>query len=326
MRKGKSLLKKSKERENKNTSKIIDFFMMPKLLEEKIKLLFPDNFEGVCSLKPGDAKKSIRVNTIKISKKELIERLNFKVEDVPWCDEGLFVEDNELANRVEYFLGYYYIQESASMIPPVVLDPKEDEIVLDIAASPGSKTTQMAAQMKNTGLIIANDVNIKRLAALRFNLQKCGVINTIVTNLDGRWVHNLKVEFDKILVDAPCSASGTFITNPNVFNSWNQGKVNLLSRLQKQLLEAASKCLKDGGEIVYSTCSLDPEENEEVIDYAVKNLGLKTERIKVKGVEVDGALKSYKKCEYDESVKHAVRVNPFKNKTEGFFVCKLRKY
>jgi len=245
---------------------------------------------------------------------------------VPWCYDGLFVEYDGLTSKIEYILGYYYIQESASMIPPVVLDPKKDETVLDIAASPGSKTTQMAAQMKNTGLIIANDVDIKRLTALRFNLQKCGVANTIVTNLDGRWIHNLKVEFDKILVDAPCSASGTFITNPNVFKSWDQGKVNLLSRLQKQLLEAASKCLRDGGEIVYSTCSLDPEENEEVIDYVVKNLGLKTKRIKLRGVEVDKAVRSYKKREYDDSVKHAVRVNPLKNKTEGFFICKLRKY
>ncbi len=300
--------------------------MMPKLLEEKIKLLFPEDFEEVCKLKPEDVKKSIRVNTIKISKKELVERLGCKVEDIPWCDVGLFVDANDLTKRLEYFLGYYYIQESASMIPPIVLDPKEDEIVLDIAAAPGSKTTQMAAQMKNSGLIIANDVNLKRLTALRFNLQRCGVANTIVTNLDGRWIHNLKIEFDKILVDAPCSASGTFITNPNVFKSWDQGKVNSLSRLQKQLLEAASKCLKEDGIIVYSTCSLDPEENEEVIDYAVKNFRLKTEKIRLKGVECDEGIRSYKKYEYDESVRNAIRINPLKNKTEGFFVCKLRKY
>jgi NOL1/NOP2/sun family putative RNA methylase len=300
--------------------------MIPRLLEEKIKLLFPDDFEEVCKLKPEDARKSIRVNTIKISKEELIERLECRVEEIPWCDVGLFVDAEDLTKRLEYFLGYYYIQESASMIPPVVLQPKEDEIVLDIAAAPGSKTTQIAAQMKNSGLIIANDVSLKRLTALRFNLQKCGVANTVVTNLDGRWIHNLKIEFDKILVDAPCSASGTFITNPNVFRTWDQGKVNSLSRLQKQLLEAASKCLREDGVLVYSTCSLDPEENEEVIDYAVKNLQLKTERIKLKGIECDEGIRSYKGYEYDESVRKAVRINMLKNKTEGFFVCKLRKY
>jgi 16S rRNA C967 or C1407 C5-methylase (RsmB/RsmF family) len=96
--------------------------------------------------------------------------------------------------------------------------------------------------------------------------------------------------------------------------------------LQKQLLEAASKCLREDGVIVYSTCSLDPEENEEVIDYAVKNLQLKTEKIKLKGIECDEGMRSYKGYEYDESVRKAVRINMLKNKTEGFFVCKLRKY
>ncbi|MBU5689055.1 MAG: RsmB/NOP family class I SAM-dependent RNA methyltransferase [Candidatus Aenigmarchaeota archaeon] len=300
--------------------------MIPKILEEKINFLYPEDVEKFKKIH--EFKKSIRVNTLKISKKELVERLKYKfeIEEIPWCDQGLFIKGYEITNTIEYFLGYYYIQDSASMIPPLVLEPKENDLVLDIAASPGSKTTQIAALMNNKGLIIANDVNIKRLTALRFNLQKCGVVNTIVTNLDGRWINNLNIKFDKILVDAPCSASGTCITNPNVFNSWDQGKVNMLSRLQKQLLEAASKCLKEGGVIVYSTCSLDPEENEEVIDFAIKKLGLTTEKIKIKNIETREAIRSYKKFEYDDNVKNAIRINPFDNMTEGFFICKLRKY
>ena len=299
--------------------------MIPKLLEDKIKLIYPESFKF---FKEGlGIKKSIRVNTLKISKKELIERLNsFEIEEIPWFNCGLFVNNGNISNTIEYFLGYYYIQDSASMIPPIVLDPKKDDIVLDIAASPGSKTTQMAAQMENKGLIIANDVNIKRLTALRFNLQKCGVTNTIVTNLDGRWFHNMNIKFNKILVDAPCSSSGTFVSNPNVFNSWNQGKVNELSRIQKQLLESAVKCLNDDGIIVYSTCSIDPEENEEVIDFAVKNLEVKTEKIKIKNIKTCDALQNFGKRDYDKSVKNAIRLNPFDNLTEGFFICKLRKY
>ncbi len=300
--------------------------MIPKILEEKIKTIYPDNAERFSSFL--ETKKTIRVNTLKISKSSLIERLSerFEIEEIPWCSEGLFVSGEDITKTKEYFLGYYYIQDAASMLPPLVLDAKEGDIVLDIAASPGSKTTQIAALMKNKGLIIANDVNIKRLTALRFNLQKCGVVNTVVTNLDGRWIHNLKIKFDKILVDAPCSASGTCITNPNVFNNWSQGRVNLLSRLQKQLLEAASKCLADGGVIVYSTCSIDPEENEEVIDYAVTRLGLKTEKIELKSIKVRRAMLEFGKRRYDESVKNALRINPFDNMTEGFFICKLRKY
>ncbi|MEM5799107.1 MAG: NOL1/NOP2/sun family putative RNA methylase [Candidatus Aenigmatarchaeota archaeon] len=299
---------------------------MSKFFEEKIKILYPEDVEKF--KKVHKLKKSVRVNTLKISKQELIERLEDKleIEEIPWCEQGLFVSNEEITNTIEYFLGYYYIQDSASMIPPLVLEPKENDLVLDIAASPGSKTTQIAALMNNKGLIVANDVNIKRLTALRFNLQKCGVSNTIVTNLDGRWINNLNIKFDKILVDAPCSASGTCIANPNVFNSWDQGKVNMLSRLQKQLLEAASKCLKEDGFIVYSTCSLDPEENEEVIDFATKKLGLITEKIKIKNIKIREAIRNYKKFEYDESVENAVRINPFDNMTEGFFICKLRKY
>lgn len=295
--------------------------MIPKLLEEKIKLIYNESFEKFI------VKKSIRVNTLKITKKELIERLSeFEITQIPWCEEGFFVENKNITNTIEYFLGYYYIQDSASMIPPLVLEANENDIVLDMTASPGSKTTQMAAMMSNKGLIVANDISMKRLTALRFNLQKCGVANTIVTNLDGRWLHNMKIKFNKILLDAPCSSSGTCVSNPNVFNSWSQGKVNQLSRLQKQLLESASKCLEDDGIIVYSTCSIDPEENEEVIDFAVKNLDLKVEKIKLKNIKTMNGLTNYGKREYDSSVKNAVRINPLDNMTEGFFICKLRKY
>jgi len=298
---------------------------MPKLLYEKIKMIYPDDAER---FKEHIFLKTVRVNTLKIGKDELMERLRdrFEIKEVPWCDEGLILSGDEITKTIEYFLGYYYIQDAASMLPPLILAPEEDDVVLDIAASPGSKTTQMAAQMSNKGLIIANDVSMKRLTALRFNLQKCGVANAVVTNLDGRWIHNLGIKFDKILVDAPCSASGTCISNPNVFNSWDQGKVNSLSRLQKQLLEAASKCLKDEGIIVYSTCSIDPEEDEEVIDYAVRKLGLKTEKIKMKGIKLTSALRHYKNFEYSKEVENAVRLNPFDNMTEGFFICKLKKY
>ncbi|MFH8080338.1 MAG: RsmB/NOP family class I SAM-dependent RNA methyltransferase [Candidatus Aenigmatarchaeota archaeon] len=300
--------------------------MIPKLLEEKIKLLYPENLEDFNKIHV--IKKSIRVNTLKISKKELVSRLRerFEIEEIPWCEDGLFVNDVNLTKTREYFLGYYYLQDAASMIPAIVLKPKKDDVVLDIAAAPGSKTTQMAAIMKNKGLIIANDVNMKRLKALRFNLQKCGVVNTVVTNLDGRYIDKIGIEFDKILLDVPCSASGTCITNPNVFKTWNQGKVNELSKLQKRLIEAAANCLKEGGEMVYSTCSIDPEENEEVIDFAVRKLNLKTKKIRLKGIKTRDAIEKYRRFEYSEEVKNAVRINPFDNMTEGFFICKLKKY
>ncbi len=298
--------------------------MIPKPFEEKFSLLFEKDYEKMISLKIVDIKKAIRVNTIKIDRDKLIERLKWNTEKIPWFDLGLFVDAGNLASTLEYCLGYYYIQDAASMIPPLLFDL--GNTVLDIAAAPGSKTTQLAAMMKNKGVLIANDVDLRRLSALRFNIQRCGVSNTIITNLDGRWIWKTDIKFDNILVDAPCSASGTFVSNPNVFRSWSQSKVNYHSRLQKQLLESASKCLSDDGEIVYSTCSLDPEENEEVIDYAVSKIGLNVVKSKVKGLKYRKGITKFRDRDYVKEVKHAIRILPQDNFTDGFFICKLKKY
>lgn|SRR3989338_3452035 len=302
--------------------------LIPRPFEEKFRSIFGKNYEKLMSISRNDIRHSIRVNTLKISKVELADRLKKKgwlLDQILWYDNGFFVktEDNK-SKTLEYYLGYYYIQESASMVPSIVLDPQENERVLDISAAPGSKTTQTAMMMNNRGLIVANDLDRNRLEALKFNLQKYGVTNTVVTNSDGRFLWQDGIKFDKILLDAPCSGSGTFVTNQNVFESWNLSKVNELSRLQKQLLESASKCLDENGEIVYSTCSLDPEENEEVIDFAVGKLGLTTEKIELNGIKYDRSLKSFNR-DYLPEVRHAIRIHPFDNFTEGFFICKLKK-
>ncbi len=302
--------------------------LIPKPFEEKFRFIFGKDYEKLMSISRNDIRHSIRVNTLKISKSELIDRLKKKgwlLDQMPWYDNGFFVstEDNK-SKTLEYYMGYYYIQESASMIPSIVLDPQENERVLDVSAAPGSKTTQVAMMVNNKGLIVANDLDRNRLEALKFNLQKYGVTNTVVTNSDGRFLWQNGIKFDKILLDAPCSGSGTFVTNQNVFESWNLSKVNELSRLQKQLLESASKCLDEDGEIVYSTCSLDPEENEEVIDFAVGKLGLTTEKIELNGIKHDRSLKSFNR-DYLPEVRYAIRIQPFDNFTEGFFICKLKK-
>lgn len=299
--------------------------MIPKPFEEKFSLLFGKDYEKMISIKITDIRKAIRTNTIKITKEDLVNRLKWKTEQVPWFDDGMFVSATNLASTLEYYLGYYYIQDAASMIPPLLLDAKEEDIVLDMTAAPGSKTTQIAAMMNNKGVIIANDSELRRLRALRFNLQRCGISNTIITNLDGRWIWQMGIKFDKILVDAPCSSSGTFVSNPNVFRSWSQSKVNYHSRLQKQLLESASKCISDSGEIVYSTCSLDPEENEEVIDDAVNRLGLAVVKAEVKGLKYRHGFTSFKNRDYAKEVKHAIRILPQDNLTDGFFICKLKR-
>jgi len=180
------------------------------------------------------------------------------------------LEPGELGRALEHLLGYYYVQEIASMLPVIALKPKKNETILDLCAAPGSKTSQLAAKMENTGTIIANDLKLGRMKILASNLERCGVSNTIITKQDGlelcRRLKRENFEFDKILIDAPCSGEGTIRSTPKTLLMWNIKKIKSLSRLQKGLLSYAIEILRPGGEIIYSTCTHAPEENEGVID------------------------------------------------------------
>jgi tRNA (cytosine49-C5)-methyltransferase len=300
----------------------------PHGFKKKFKEILKEEFSILESCLYKKTKDCIRVNTLKISKEKLKERLEkrgWKLEEVPWYENAFFVETEEsLAKSKEFFLGYYYIQDAASLVPVIVLDPKPGEIVLDACASPGSKTTFIAELMKNEGLIVANDINPKRVKALSFNLQKIGAKNVIVTMMNARNVNRLNIKFDKILLDVPCSSSGTFISSYRILKFWSQHIVKRLSNLQKQLLKEAINVLKDDGILVYSTCSLDPEENEENMEYAIKKLGLKPEYVEIKGLKYRRGIENYENKVFKNS-RYAIRFYPFDNWTEGFFVCKLRK-
>ncbi|MFH8132035.1 MAG: RsmB/NOP family class I SAM-dependent RNA methyltransferase [Candidatus Aenigmatarchaeota archaeon] len=267
----------------------------------------------------------VRINTLKFSVDEAIkffEEKGFEYEKIPWIKEGFWVKTKEnLAKTIEHVLGYFFIQNASSMIPPLVLEPKPEEIILDLCAAPGAKTTQIAAMMENKGVIIANDITYKRIKALRGNLQRCGVANTIITIHFGERFWKLGLKFDKILLDVPCSGTGQL--KERIFQQTSLTSIKALQNLQKKLIISASKCLKENGTLVYSTCSIEPMENEEVIDFAVKKLGLKLEEINLKLPCVKG-LTEFEGKEFDKSLAKALRIIP-SQKTEGFFVCKLRK-
>ncbi len=270
--------------------------------------------------------KSIRVNTIKIDREKLYERLcrNFEIREIPWYENGFFVKEGEISKTVEYYLGYYHIQEASSMLPPLAMQLEKNDNVLDLCAAPGSKTTQMAMMMENNGLIIANDVNIKRIRALAHNIQKSGVINCIITNYNGIHFWRTGYKANKILLDVPCTASGKIIKNKKIAEKWNFNRVIRMSKLQKKLIESAYKCLMEDGIIVYSTCSLEPEENEEVIDFAIRKFGMEAEEIKFKGIKTRKGIRRWNGKDY-EGAEKAVRIWPQDNLTEGFFICRLRK-
>jgi tRNA (cytosine49-C5)-methyltransferase len=278
-------------------------------------------------------RRSIRVNTLKISVDDLKKRLegNWNLEPIPWCEEGFWIEHKkkerrDIGNLVEHPLGYFYTQEAASMIPPLVLEPKEHELILDIAASPGSKTTQIAQYMNNKGILIANDYTTLRMKPLSINLQRCGVNNAIITLMKGQWFHNAGIKFDKILVDAPCSGTGTIRKSLKTLRIWNPNMIKRLSITQKQLIETAFNILKRDGTLVYSTCSLEPEENEAVVDFLLnKYENAKLESINLKNIKKSEPILNFENQKYNEEIKKCLRIWPQDNDTEGFFVAKIKK-
>jgi NOL1/NOP2/sun family putative RNA methylase len=195
-----------------------------------------------------------------------------------------------------------------------------------MAASPGSKTTQIAQYMKNTGILIANDYTTLRMKPLSINLQRSGVSNCIITLMQGQWFRNSNIEFDKILVDAPCSGTGTIRKSFKTLRIWNPNMIKRLSITQKQLLETAFNILKPNGTLVYSTCSLEPEENEAVIDFLLnKYENAKLEKIELKNLKKSKPILEFDKNSYNENIKNCLRIWPQDNDTEGFFVAKISK-
>jgi NOL1/NOP2/sun family putative RNA methylase len=277
-------------------------------------------------------RRSIRVNTLKISINDLKKRLekDWELIPIPWCKQGFWIEHKgeekrrDIGNLIEHTLGYFYVQEAASMIPPIVLDPKPGEKVLDIAASPGSKATQISQMMENKGILIANDYKGDRMKPLGINLQRIGIINTIVTLMQGRFFKDF--QFDKILVDAPCSGTGTIRKSLKTLRIWNPNMVKRISGTQKQLLETAFNNLKKGGTIVYSTCTLEPEEDEGVVDFLLEKFpNAKLEEIKLPGLKRSDPILEFDGKKYNPEVKKCLRFWPQDNDTEGFFVAKIVK-
>lgn len=289
-----------------------------------------EEFKTICC---SYLRRSIRVNTLKISVSVLKKRLEgkgFTLVPVPWCKEGFWVTREggrrDIGNTIEHGLGYYYVQESASMIPPLVLNPKPGSIVLDMCAAPGSKTTQIAALMKNKGVLVANDYKGMRLAPLGINLNRCGVTNNMVTLMHGQWFSKIKQEFDYVLVDAPCSGTGTVRKSLKTLRIWNPGMVKKLSYTQKRLIETGFTVLKKGGTLVYSTCSLEPEEDEGVVNHLLSKFSnASVEKINLKGLKVGGAVLEFEGTKYDKSISGCLRLWPQDHDTEGFFVAKIRK-
>jgi len=214
------------------------------------------------------------------------------------------------------------------MMPIIALNPDSDDILLDLCAAPGSKTTQAGSLMKNSGTIIANDVNIGRIAILSANLERFGITNTIITRHDGlelcRKLKKLNINFDKVLVDAPCSGEGNIRYSKRTYLEWSEGLLKNLSGKQKGLASRALELLKTGGTMIYSTCTHSPEENELVVQYLIDNYDIKVEQIKLP-IKFREGLTEWQGKKLSKELKKASRIYHHDNDLEGFFLCKIKK-
>lgn len=283
---------------------------------------------------------TFRINTIKSNKEEVFGTLlsnGFKVDVVPWYKDAFILRNKtkrELCSLPLYTEGKIYVQSLASMVPPLVLDPKPGEKVLDLTAAPGSKTSQIAALMKTEGELIANDNNKVRFFKLKHNMEALGVANE-----RENWKFKLRMEhgaalchefpeyFDKILLDAPCSAEARFVaSDPKTFSFWSERKIKETAFKQRKLLYAAWQALKPGGTLVYSTCTFAPEENEIQISRIASQLkdSCKILSVSIEGLQKGPIVKEWKGKTIEKAAESTLRLLP-NNSIEGFYIAKLQK-
>jgi NOL1/NOP2/sun family putative RNA methylase len=275
-------------------------------------------------------KDSVRVNTLKISKDKIYERLSnngFLLKEIN--NLGYIVEQSKfsISSIQENLLGYLYIQGVAEMHVSPILSPDKNDFVVDMCAAPGGKTTHLSAIMENEGSIYAFDVNKRRLSALKNNIARMGCMNIAVFNLSGEEISKLKNQPDKILLDAPCTGSGIMRKDSLRKSLKSTHDIIFLSEIQKKLLKAAINSLKSGGTLLYTTCSLEPEENEFVIQWALDNFDIKLLNIdtEINNVSLEKGFTEIFGRKMSDEIRLCRRSFPHVHNTNGLFMAKILK-
>ncbi len=284
---------------------------------------------------------AIRVNRLKANPAEAVQRwaqcYGWQIEPIPFCEDGWWITHSPepVSQTVEHRLGFYYIQDAASMLPVSLfdLDGGTQPLILDMAASPGGKTTHLVDRSADLGLVVANDSSRDRITMLRLVLQNWGALNTAVTRFPGEQFGAWFPEtFDYVLLDAPCSMQNLRSTEARPMQSISTREREMLSGRQERMLLSALQALKVGGQVVYSTCTLEPEEDEAVLDAVLRQMGGAVQLSETAGrigkvapalarAELDGQMR-----EFSTQITHAVRLWPHIFNTSGFFAGLLTKH
>lgn len=333
---------KARKEEGRSRSEYVDqlrkdlctYYSYNDYLMERLMKLFPLEITEFLEANEVQRPVTIRANTLKTRRRDLAQTLiNRGVNLDPigkWSKVGLVVYDSQvpLGATPEYLAGHYMLQGGASFTPVMALAPQENERILDMSAAPGGKTTYIAALMKNTGTIFSNDANKDRAKAIVGNIHRMGISNTVICHHDGRQFPKVMTGFDRVLLDAPCSGTGVIAKDPEVKTNKDEKDILRCSHLQKELLLAAIDCCdaksSTGGYIVYCTCSVMVEENEWVVDFALKKRNVK---LVPTGLDFgrEGFV-NFEKHRFHPNMKMTRRFYPHTHNLDGFFVAKLKKF
>ena len=291
---------------------------LPEKYLHKMRSLLKEEFEDYLLAMEEPPVKGLSVNTLKISCEEFEKIFPFQIERIPWSENGYYYFDEEVTKHPFYHAGLYYIQEPSAMLPASVLPTEKGDVVLDGCAAPGGKSLQIGCKLEGSGVLVSNDLSVSRAQGLLRNIEKSGIRNAYVTAEDLLKLSKKYPEgFDKILLDAPCSGEGMFRKDDSLIKSYTEKDSAYYAEIQKKLIVAATEMLKPGGRMVYSTCTFSEKEDEEVIEYLLKeNSDMHVEMIE--------GISGVKEC-HSKRLKEALKVFPHKVKGEGHFICLLRK-
>lgn len=245
--------------------------LLPDTYEKEMKKLLGNEYEAYIHSFDRPVYHGLRVNTLKISTEDFLKQFPYHLEPIPWTDNGFYYNpDDPVTKHPYYFAGLYYIQEPSAMLPGAVMPIEPDDRVLDVCAAPGGKSTELGARLNGTGILVSNDISVSRCQALVKNIERAGIRNAFVmAENTGHLKDYFKGYFDKILIDAPCSGEGMFHKEPSLINSWKEHGPSYYVEKQKEIIRDCLSMLKEGGMLVYSTCTFSACEDEEMIQYAL---------------------------------------------------------
>ncbi len=298
---------------------------LPQQFCEKMQTLLKEEYPDFISGYDNDNYYSLRVNTLKADTEEFYKENLFSLSPVDWCNTGFYYDNATRPGRHPYHhAGVYYIQEASAMAPARAAEIQPGDKVLDLCAAPGGKSSQAAAALGGTGLLVSNEIVASRAKILSGNMERMGVKNAIVTNHSPRELEkHFPYFFDKIIVDAPCSGEGMFRKEEAVAGEWSQRQVLVCANRQGHILESAAKMLAPGGKIIYSTCTFSPEENEMMVAQFIRNHPeFSTVRPQIYDYFSPGRPQW---ADGNPQLADTMRLFPHKLKGEGHYVAVLKK-